>query len=56
MNAQQPTRIAPRARPALVLLAELTQRKPGGVSFYLMLDSKVHSGATGDLRKVQFEN
>jgi Tfp pilus assembly protein PilN len=43
--------------PRSVLLAELTNAKPGGVSFLdLMLDSKVHSGATaGSGAKSQFE-
>jgi len=42
--------------PRSVLLAELTNAKPAGVSFLeLMLDSKVHSGSTGSAPKSQFE-
>jgi len=42
--------------PRSVLLAELTNAKPAGVSFLeLSLDSKVHSGSAGSGPKSQFE-
>jgi len=42
--------------PRSVLLAELTNAKPAGVSFLeLSLDSKVHAGGAGSAPKSQFE-